>query len=84
MANSVCEKAPSRQAKSHTTGFQLGALSLVSNTVIHGVPNQGVTWIAVVVLILVLVVVVPAVWSGKRYRRKAGLDVLDRIVRWRW
>lgn len=80
MANSVCEKAPSRQAKSHTTGFQFGALSLVSGTVIHGVPGQGVTWLAVVILILVVVVVVPAVWSGKGYRRRAGLEVLGLLL----
>lgn len=29
-----------------------------------------------VILLLVLVVVVPAVWSVKGYRRRAGLDVL--------
>lgn len=40
------------------------------------VPGQGVAWFAVVILVLVLVVVVPAVWSVKGYRRRAGLDVL--------
>jgi hypothetical protein len=41
-------------------------------------------WVAVVILVLVVVVIAPAVWSDKEYRRKAGLDVLDRIIPWRW
>jgi glucose uptake protein GlcU len=73
-----------RQAKSHSTGFQLSALSLVSATVIHGSTGQDMAWVAVVILILVLVVVVPAVWSDKGYRRKAGLDVLNRLLPWLW
>jgi hypothetical protein len=80
MSVSVCEQAPARQAKSHSTGFRLSAFSLVTSTVIHGVPGHGVTWIAVVILILVLVVVAPAVWSREGYRRKAGRDVLDRLL----
>jgi hypothetical protein len=35
-------------------------------------------------LALVAVVVLTAVWSGDKERRKAALDVLDRLLRWRW
>jgi hypothetical protein len=59
-------------------------LSLVSVTVIHGVTGVGLAPITVVILVLVLVVVVPAVWSGKGYRRRAGLDVLDRLLPRHW
>lgn len=83
MPNSVCEQAPARQAKSHSTGFQLSTFSLVSAAVIHGLTGQDMGWVTVVILVLVVVVVAPAVWSDKGYRRKAGLDVLDRIIRWR-
>jgi hypothetical protein len=41
-------------------------------------------WLAVLCLILFAALVVfPAVWSSKPSRRKAALDVLDRIIRWR-
>jgi hypothetical protein len=55
-------------------------LSLASGTVIHGVTGQGLMWVAVVILVLVMVVVAPTVWSAKGYRRRAGLDVLDRLL----
>jgi hypothetical protein len=38
------------------------------------------------ILVIVLViggVIFPAVWSRKKARRTAALDVLDRILRWR-
>ena len=82
MSNSVCEQTPVRQAKSHSTGFQLSALSLVSATVIHGLTGQDMGWVAV--LVVVVVIVAPAVWSGKGYRRRAGLDVIDAIARCHW
>jgi hypothetical protein len=46
--------------------------------------NQAVLLIVGLVIILVIGgVVLPAVWSGKKARRTAALDVLDRILRWR-
>ena len=81
MSVSVCEQAPVRQAKSHSTGFQLSALSLVSATVIHGSTGQDMAWVAVVILVLVVVVVAPAVWSLRKCRRDAALAVLDRLMR---
>jgi hypothetical protein len=83
MSNSVCEQAPARQAKSHSAGFQVGAFSLVSAAVIRGLTGQGTAGVTVVILLVVVVVVVPAIWSSKGYRRRAGLDVLDRLLPWR-
>ena len=82
MSVSVCEHAPVRQAKSHSAGFQLSALSLVTGIIICGVSGQDTALFTVVILVVV-VVVVPAVWSSKGYRRRAGLDVLDRLLHWR-
>jgi hypothetical protein len=46
--------------------------------------NQAMLLIVGLVIILVIGgVVFPAVWSGKKVRRTAALDVLDRILRWR-
>jgi hypothetical protein len=39
--------------------------------------------IALLALALVAAVALTAVWTGDRNRRKAALDVLDRIIRWR-
>ncbi len=39
--------------------------------------------LALAVVIFAVVVVVPAVWSTKSYRRKAALDVLERLIRWK-
>ena len=82
MATTVPAHRPARQASAHSPAFHLGALSLVSGIAIHGVTSLDLAWI--VVVILVLVVVIPAVWSDKGYRRKAGLEVLDRLLLWRW
>lgn len=80
MTTTVPAHTPARQASSHSTGVKLSALPLVSVAVFHGLTGRGPTPITVVILVLVLVVVVPAVWSGKGYRRRAGLDVLDRLL----
>lgn len=46
--------------------------------------NQAALLILVLVIILVTGGVVwPAVWSSKKTRRTAALDVLDRLLRWR-
>jgi hypothetical protein len=46
--------------------------------------NQPVLLILGLVILLVLGgVIFPAVWSSKRTRRTAALNVLDRILRWR-
>ena len=81
MATTVPARTSARQPKSHSTKFQLSALSLVSTTVIHGVTGLDQAWTVVVILVLVVVVPVPG-----RVRQAAGkvaLDVLDRIIHWR-
>jgi hypothetical protein len=56
----------------------------VGETLGHSLTSQDVFLLAALALILVAgLVVFPAVWSSKPYRRKAALDVLDRIIRWR-
>ena len=61
--------------------YRLSAIALVSHGLLR---NQAVLLIVGLVTILVIGgVVLPAVWSGKKARRTAALDVLDRILRWR-
>jgi len=44
--------------------------------------SQDLVWVLGLALILVSALVIfPAVWSGDKDRRKAALDVLDRITR---
>ncbi len=46
--------------------------------------NQAVLLVLVLLVLLVIGgVILPAVWSRRRTRRTAALDVLDRILRWR-
>jgi hypothetical protein len=60
--------------------YELSVISQVSNVL----RNHGALLIVGVIIVLVIVgVIFPAVWSGKRTRRTAALDVLDRILRWR-
>jgi hypothetical protein len=55
-------------------------ISQVSNVL----RNHGALLILVLVIVLVIGgVIFPAVWSGKKTRRTAALDVLDRLLRWR-
>jgi hypothetical protein len=62
----------------------MSALPQVSSTLSRNLSGQDVFVIVLLVLALVAVVVLTAVWSGDKERRKAALDVLDRIMRWRW
>jgi hypothetical protein len=60
--------------------YELSVISQVSNVL----RNHG----ALLILGLLIVFVIggrifPAVWSRKKTRRTAALDVLDRILRWR-
>ena len=60
---------------------ELSMMAQVSNGLMR---NQAVLLIVGLVIILVIGgVVLPAVWSGKKARRTAALDVLDRVLRWR-
>jgi hypothetical protein len=60
--------------------YRLSAISQVSNVL----RNQVVLLILGLVVVLVIGgVILPAVWSRRKTRRTAALDVLDRILRWR-
>ncbi len=64
--------------------YELSMMSQVSNSLPGLLRNQAVLVILVLVIVLVMGgVILPAVWSGKRTRRTAALDVLDRILRWK-
>jgi hypothetical protein len=61
--------------------YELSMIAQVSNGLAR---NQVVLLILGLLLVLVIGgVIFPAVWSGKKTRRTAALDVLDRILRWR-
>lgn len=46
--------------------------------------NQAVLLVLVLLIVLVIGgVLFPAVWSRKKTRRTAALDVLDRLLRWK-
>ena len=61
--------------------YKLSVMAQVSNGLAR---NQVVLLILGLLLVLVIGgVIFPAVWSGKKTRRTAALDVLDRILRWR-
>ncbi len=64
--------------------YELSMIAQVSNSLPGLLRNQAVLVILGLMLVLVIGgVIFPAVWSGKKTRRMAALDVLDRILRWR-
>jgi hypothetical protein len=59
-------------------------MSQVSNGFSGLMRSQLVLLIVGLTVVLVVAgVILPAVWSGKKTRRTAALDVLDRLLRWR-
>lgn len=61
--------------------YELSVVSQVSNGLMR---NQAVLVILGLLLVLVVGgVIFPAVWSRRKTRRTAALDVLDRLLRWR-
>jgi hypothetical protein len=70
--------------KTHAGGcrqlYELSVISQVSNVL----KNHGTLLILGLLIALVMGgVIFPAVWSRRKTRRTAALDVLDRILRWR-
>jgi hypothetical protein len=64
--------------------YELSVMSQVSNGLPGLLRNQAVLVILIVVIVVVIGgVIFPAVWSRKKTRRTAALDVLDRLLRWR-
>jgi hypothetical protein len=64
--------------------YELSMMSQVSSGLSGLLRNEAVLIIVGMVIFLVIGgVVLPAVWSRKKTRRTAALDVLDRLVRWK-
>lgn len=82
MPISLCANAPACQATRPPAEFRLSASPQASG-IGHALSSQDVTLIVFVCLALVAAVVLTAIWAGSE-RRKAALDVLDRLLRWRW
>lgn len=85
MCASVREHASACQAAGYSrTEFKLTALPQVSGTISHVLTGQDVFVIALLALALVAAVVLTAIWSRDKDKRKDAREVFDRIVRWRW
>ncbi len=64
--------------------YGLSMMAQVSKDLPELLRNQAVLLVLVLLVLLVMGgVILPAVWSRRRTRRTAALDVLDRILRWR-
>ena len=64
--------------------YGLSVMAQVSNSLPGLLRNHAMLLILVLVIVMVTGgVIFPAVWSGKKTRLTAALDVLDRILRWR-
>lgn len=64
--------------------YEISMLAQFSNGLSGLLRSQAALVILGVLLVLVIVgVIFPAVWSSKKTRGTAALDVLDRILRWR-
>lgn len=84
MASSVREHVGARQAGCPCHVFRFSALAQLSSHIGSAVSSHGVLLAVLLVAVaLVTVVIFPAVWSRKSYRRKAALEVLERLIRWR-
>ena len=64
--------------------YELSVMAQVSKDLPGLLGNQAVLLILGLLIILVIGgVIFPAVWSRKRTRRTAALDVIDRLLRWK-
>jgi hypothetical protein len=64
--------------------YRLSVIAQASRDIPDLLRSQAVLVILILVIILVIAgVIFPAVWSGKKTRRAAALDVLDRLLRWK-
>lgn len=64
--------------------YELSVMAQVSKDLPGLLGNQAVLLILGLLIVLVTGgVIFPAVWSRKRTRRSAALDVLDRLLRWK-
>lgn len=82
--NRLRERVFAREKGSPCRAYQLGALALASGPVsdVTGSPYV-LLGLALLLALVTGLVIVPAIWSRRAARRKAALDVLDRLLRWK-
>jgi hypothetical protein len=82
--NSVRGCICAREAGGSRQVYRLSVIAQVSRDIPGLLRSQAALLILLLVIILVTGgVILPAVWSSKKTRRTAALDVLDRLLRWR-
>ena len=84
MFNSVRGCICDGEAESARRVYDLTLMAQVGRDIPGLLRSQAALLILVLAIVLVAGGVIwPAVWSGKKTRRTAALDVLDRLLRWR-
>lgn len=84
MLNSVRGCICTREVGGSGQVYRFSMIAQVSRDIPSLLRNQAALLIIVLVIVLMVAgVVLPAVWSSKKTRRTAALDVLDRLLRWR-
>jgi threonine/homoserine/homoserine lactone efflux protein len=83
MVSSVREFVPACHADVARANFRLSASPQVIEAVNRNLGAQHLFVIAILAFALIAVVCLTALF-GSAVRRKAALDVLDRIMRWHW
>ena len=84
MLTSVREYICNGEAGGSRQIYELSIMAQVSNGLSGLLRSQGVLLVLVLLIVLVIVgVMYPAVWSRRRTRRTAALDVLDRLLPWK-
>jgi hypothetical protein len=84
MLNSVRGCICTREAGGFRQPYERSAIAQVNNGFSELLRSQAALLILGLIVVLVAGgVIFPAVWSSKKTRRTAALDVLDRILRWR-
>jgi hypothetical protein len=64
--------------------FRLSVIAQVSRDIPSLMRSQAaLLTVGLLVAVVIGGVIFPAVWSSKKTRRTAALDVLDRLLRWR-
>jgi len=64
--------------------YELSVMAQVSNDASGLLRNQAALLIlGLLIVLLIGGVIFPAVWSSKKTRRTAALDVIDRLLRWK-
>ena len=84
MLNSVRGCLCTREVGGSRQAYRLSVIAQVSRDMPGLLRSQAALLILGLLIVLMIIgVIFPAVWSSKKTRRTAALDVLDRILRWR-